>query len=243
MYQLYENQLGGCLADDMGLGKTIQTLTLLLKVKRKNTPSVMAGKPENNQLQMNLFEPVAQAVEVQPASLIVMPTSLIHNWENEIRKFAPSLKIYTHVGGLRNKSNKIALAVRNSDVILTTYGTLRKDYEMLSSYDFFYLILDESQNIKNSSSKTYKSILEIRSKHRLVITGTPIENSLSDLWSQLNFLNRGLLGSLPYFKREFITPIEKKNDQEQEQKLQKLISPFVLTPHQGRSSQRPARTD
>lgn len=228
MYQLYENQLGGCLADDMGLGKTIQALTLLLKVKRKHTHSVMAGKPEGNPLQMNLFEPVTHAVEMQPASLIVMPTSLIHNWENEIRKFAPSLKIYTHVGGLRNKSNKIASAVRNSDVILTTYGTLRKDYEMLSSYDFFYLILDESQNIKNSSSKTYKSILEIRSKHRLVITGTPIENSLSDLWSQLNFLNRGLLGSLPYFKREFITPIEKKNDQEQELKLQKLIGPFVL---------------
>jgi SNF2 family DNA or RNA helicase len=157
-----------------------------------------------------------------------MPTSLIHNWENEIRKFAPSLKIYKHVGSLRNKSNKMAQTIGYYDVILTTYGTLRNDSEMLRSYDFWYVILDESQNIKNSSSKTYKSILEIKSKHKLVITGTPIENSLSDLWSQLNFLNKGLLGSLPYFKREFITPIEKKNDEEQQKKLQKLIQPFVL---------------
>lgn len=228
MYHLYENQLGGCLADDMGLGKTLQALTLLLKIKKKKSLSLLPEAEPGTQLQMSLFE-MPQAHEgLQPASLIVMPTSLIHNWENEIRKFAPSLKIYKHVGAQRNKSNKMASAIRYYDVILTTYGTLRNDNEMLGSFDFYYLILDESQNIKNSSSKTYKSIIEIRSKHKLVITGTPIENSLSDLWSQLNFLNKGLLGSLQYFKREFITPIEKKNDQEQQDKLQKLIRPFVL---------------
>jgi SNF2 family DNA or RNA helicase len=157
-----------------------------------------------------------------------MPTSLIHNWENEIRKFAPALKVHRHIGAQRNKSNNLASIIGHYDVILTTYGTLRNDSELLNSNEFYYLILDESQYIKNSSSKTYKSIIEIRSKHKLVITGTPIENSLSDLWSQLNFLNKGLLGSLPYFKREFITPIERKKDEERQEKLQKLIRPFVL---------------
>ncbi len=226
MYHLYENQLGGCLADDMGLGKTLQTLTLLLKIKKAKSQIIVPEK--DDQLQFSLFDQPESSTPLQPASLIVMPTSLIHNWDNEIRKFAPSLKVYKHVGGLRNKSNKMAQTIGYYDVILTTYGTMRNDAEMLRSYDFWYLILDESQNIKNSSSKTYKSILEIKSKHKLVITGTPIENSLSDLWSQLNFLNKGLLGSLPYFKREFITPIEKKNDEEQQKKLQKLIHPFVL---------------
>ncbi len=228
MVQLYENQLGGCLADDMGLGKTLQTLTLLLKLKKKpafqSAPEILIDGAQ----QISLFEPNSPEEAVQSASLIVMPTSLIHNWENEIHKFAPSLKVYRHVGALRNKSDKMGSAIRYYDVILTTYGTMRNDYEMLSSFEFFYLILDESQTIKNATSKTYKSILEIRSKHKLVITGTPIENSLSDLWSQFNFLNRGLLGSLPYFKREFITPIEKKDDRDQQKKLQKLIRPFVL---------------
>ena len=228
LYQLHENQLGGCLADDMGLGKTLQALTLLLKVRKVNSLSLPPEKENGNQLQIPLLDGASAQSEIQSASLIVMPTSLIHNWANEIQKFAPSLKVYKHAGSLRNKANKMASVIRYYDVILTTYGTLRNDHQMLSTFDFFYLILDESQNIKNSSSKTYKSILEIRSKHKLVITGTPIENSLSDLWSQLNFLNKGLLGSLPYFKREFINPIEKKNDQDQQLKLQKLIRPFVL---------------
>ena len=228
MVHLYENQLGGCLADDMGLGKTIQTLTLLLKVRKQKSLLFLKEPQFDNDQQMLLFENDEPTEDLQPASLIVMPTSLIHNWENEIRKFTPSLKVYKHVGSQRNKSSSMASAINYFDVILTTYGTLRNDYEMLKAYNFFYLILDESQNIKNSSSKTYKSIIEIKSLHKLVITGTPIENSLSDLWSQLNFLNKGLLGSLPYFKREFITPIEKKNDQDQEKKLQKLIRPFVL---------------
>ncbi|MBC8005746.1 MAG: DEAD/DEAH box helicase [Verrucomicrobia bacterium] len=228
MYQLYENQLGGCLADDMGLGKTLQTITLLLKLKKKPVAPLLPKIESDNQLQISLFDDLEAPQETQQASLIVLPTSLIHNWESEIQKFAPSLKVYKHLGATRNRTTQLESVIRYYDVMLTTYGTLRNDYEILSKHEFFYLILDESQNIKNSTSKTYKSILEIRSKHKLVITGTPIENSLSDLWSQFNFLNRGLLGSLPYFKREFITPIEKKNDEEQQLKLQKLIRPFLL---------------
>lgn len=225
MVQLHENQLGGCLADDMGLGKTLQTIALLLKVKKLENTVAMKASGDN---QLSLFAQNETQIKTQPASLIVMPTSLIHNWENEIQKFAPALKVYKHVGATRLRSEKFSQTIELYDIILTTYGTLRNDYEMLGQYEFFYLILDESQNIKNASSKTYKSLLEIHSKHKLVITGTPIENSLSDLWSQMNFLNRGLLGSLPYFKREFIGPIEKKEDEQQQAKLQKLIRPFVL---------------
>jgi len=227
MVHLYENQLGGCLADDMGLGKTLQTIALLIKTKREKT-DLFQHIPQNDPLQYSLFDQPVPTIKNQTASLIVLPTSLVHNWENEFTKFAPSLKIYKHIGILRNKTNSFASIINYYDIVLTTYGTLRNDVEMLANYEFFYLILDESQNIKNSTSKTYKSILEVRSKHKLVITGTPIENSLSDLWSQLNFLNKGMLGSEPYFKREFITPIEKHNDEQQQLKLQKMIRPFVL---------------
>ena len=227
MHHLFANKFGACLADDMGLGKTIQTIALLLKVQGARILQKASERLDGEQL--SLFgAPVASILSNQPASLIVMPTSLVHNWGNEIHKFAPSLKVYQHIGSQREKTAGLSRAINRYDVILTSYGTMRNDIDMLRSFEFFYLILDESQNIKNSSSKTYKSIIEIRSKHKLVITGTPIENSLSDLWSQLNFLNKGLLGSLPYFKRQYITPIEKKGDEEQQQKLQKLINPFVL---------------
>jgi len=116
----------------------------------------------------------------------------------------------------------------NFDVILTTYGTVRNDVEQLSKLDFFYLILDESQYVKNPTSKTYKAVMKLQSEHRLALTGTPIENSLSDLWAQMNFLNKGILGNLAFFRRYFITPIEKHNSNDQQEKLQILIHPFVL---------------
>ncbi|MGQ8336654.1 DEAD/DEAH box helicase [Sunxiuqinia sp. A32] len=225
MYHLYEHQFGGCLADDMGLGKTLQTLTLLLKLKRLKSVINIPQISKENQLPLFSEEDNQKG---QAASLIVMPTSLIHNWENEIKKFTPSLKVYKHVGIQRKKSLNLKGIIQYYDVILTTYGTVRNDFELLKEHEFFYLILDESQNIKNPTSKTYKTITQLRAQFRLVLTGTPIENSLSDLWSQINFLNKGLLGNLAYFKREFITPIEKKSDAEKQEKLQTLIRPFVL---------------
>jgi SNF2 family DNA or RNA helicase len=229
MYRLYEHQFGGCLADDMGLGKTLQTLTLLLKLKRLKK-QIIVPKTAPNDRQLSMFSEPQETDDApsQAATLIVMPTSLIHNWENEIRKFTPSLKAYKYVGIQRKKSLNLEGIISYYDIILTTYGTIRNDYEMLKEHEFFYLILDESQNIKNSGSKTYQTITKLKAKHRLVLTGTPIENSLSDLWSQINFLNKGLLGNQAYFKREFITPIEKKNDPEKQTKLQTLIRPFVL---------------
>ncbi len=227
IYHLYENQFGGCLADDMGLGKTLQTLTFLLKIKKQRT-TVTAPSLESQQGQINI--PFEEYVEEnhQPAALIVMPTSLIHNWENEIRKFTPLLKAYKHTGIQRKKGQAFKKIVYSYDIILTTYGTVRNDIDILSGYDFRYIILDESQNIKNPGSKTYQAVIQLKSKFRLVLTGTPIENSLSDLWSQMNFINKGLLGNLAYFKREFITPIEKKNDPEKQNQLQMLIHPFIL---------------
>jgi SNF2 family DNA or RNA helicase len=235
MYNLYENQFGGCLADDMGLGKTLQTLTLLLKLKRMKR-TVTIPDIEQSFGQGNLFTTPNETTEEaeketdkqQPASLIVMPTSLLYNWHNEVQKFTPSLKVYRHFGMSRKRTGNFQSLANYYDVILTSYGTVRNDFEMLKAVGFFYVILDESQYIKNPGSKTYQTISQLKAKHRLVLTGTPIENSLSDLWAQMNFINKGLLGNLAYFKREFITPIEKKNDPDKQLKLQTLIRPFVL---------------
>ncbi len=236
IHHLYENKFGGCLADDMGLGKTLQTLTLLLKIK-KTKPDIPDRYPEvePGQLRIAFDAPVEE--NHQPATLIVMPTSLIHNWENEIRKFTPLLHTYRHAGILRKKTGAFKKMVDRSDVILTTYGTVRNDIDMLREHEFRYLILDESQNIKNPGSKTYQTIMQLKATHRLVLTGTPIENSLSDLWAQMNFINKGLLGNLAYFKREFIYPIEKKSDPEKQSQLLTLIRPFVLRRTKGQVAQ------
>jgi superfamily II DNA or RNA helicase len=227
MFHLYENGFGGCLADDMGLGKTLQALSLLLKLKRRKQTIKASNLSENNR-QLNLFGHGKPEEKIQPASLIVLPTSLVHNWDNEIRKFTPSLKTYKHVGIQRKKAVDLEKTAQFYDIILTTYGTVRNDIEILSKTEFFYVILDESQFIKNPTSKTYKAVMKLRAQHRLVLTGTPIENSLSDLWSQMNFLNRGILGNLAFFRNSFITPIEKYKNREQQEKLQLLIRPFIL---------------
>ncbi|TKG95927.1 DEAD/DEAH box helicase [Puteibacter caeruleilacunae] len=222
MYQLRNNNFGGCLADDMGLGKTIQTLTLLQKVSSPRAELVSSDSNGST-----LFAEEAQQ-EIQPASLVIVPTSLVHNWNNEIAKFTPELKCYKHVGINRKKALNIDALINGYDIILTTYGTIRNDYQLFENHTFHYIILDESQYIKNPTSKIYQAVIRLQSNHRLVLTGTPIENSLSDLWSQVNFLNKDLLGSLAFFKREFIVPIEKKNDEEKQQQLQSLIHPFIL---------------
>ncbi len=227
MVHLHHNHLSGCLADDMGLGKTIQTLALLLKFKKED--SLFPHFIHRNSGQLSLFanEDITDE-NVQPASLIVLPVSLVHNWENEIRKFAPSLKPYVYKGARRREKIDLYDIILNYDIILTTYGTVRNDAEEFANHDFFYLILDESQTIKNSESKTYKTITTIRSQHRIVLTGTPIENSLSDLWAQMNFLNRGLLGSKTYFREELLMPIERDDSKDAAEKLSRLIHPFIL---------------
>jgi len=226
MLILQQLGLGGCLADDMGLGKTLQTLVMLLQSKRMVPESVPISEPELPIRQLDLFTPNFQGESIhRRTSLIVMPLSLIHNWLNEILKFSPGLKTYVHSGQDRVQDPRVFL---NYDVVLTTYGIVRNDLEMLRQIEFWYIILDESQLIKNPQSKLFRAVKQLKSKHRLVLTGTPIENSLVDLWAQLSFLNDGLLGNLPYFKEEYAVPIEKNGSTQQEEKLQKIISPFIL---------------
>ena len=199
---LREYSFGGCLADDMGLGKTIQTLAMLQQQKEDD-----------------------QQKDTHSTSLIVMPTSLIYNWLNEAKKFTPKLKILAHTGTNRNKDIG---KFDNYDVVITTYGVTRVDAEVLHGFYFNYIILDESQNIKNPSSKAFKAVRMLKSRYKLVLSGTPIENSVSDLWTQLTFLNPGLLGTQSFFNEEYVQAIEKRKDEDKAKKLQAIIKPFVL---------------
>ena len=200
---LYNSGLGGCLSDDMGLGKTLQTITLLDFIYSNNMDSSL------------------------PASLVVVPKSLLHNWQNELKRFAPGLKVYMNTGNKRIKTNEIGQLFNNYEVVITSYSVVRADIEYLSAYAFHYIILDESQTIKNPDSLLYQSIIKLLSSHKLVLTGTPIENSLSDLWSQFNFINPGLLGAFSFFKNNYIQKIKEKN-KHAEEALHQLIQPFFL---------------
>ena len=170
---LQQYHFGGCLADDMGLGKTIQTLALLQKHKEDT-----------------------EAAGSKCTSLIIMPTSLIYNWLNEAKKFTPKLRMMVHTGTFRYKSPEV---FTNYDVVITTYGITRIDIDLLTGYFFDYIILDESQNIKNPSSKSYQAVKQLKSRYKLILSGTPVENSVNDLWTQMSFINPGLLGSSAIF--------------------------------------------
>lgn len=195
---LEDYNFGGCLADDMGLGKTIQALTLLQHQKNENQGST---------------------------SLLVMPTSLLYNWEMEAKKFTPELKILNYTGINRVKDSS---QFGKYDIVITSYGTTRVDTEILAEFYFNYIILDESQAIKNPDSLISKKVRDLKSRRKLILTGTPIENSTLDLWSQMSFLNPGLLGNESYFKKEYLKPIEKGKDENKTRKLNSLIKPFLL---------------
>ncbi len=201
-------KFGGCLADDMGLGKTVQTLAMLQKQKEANDKG-----------QQNTTAPYPRT------TLLVMPTSLIYNWEMEAAKFTPSLKVFTYTGTTRNKNVE---QFEDYDLVLTSYGIVRLDIDLLKKYYFNYVILDESQAIKNPDSNIARAVQELNSRYRLILTGTPLENSTMDLWSQMNFINPGLLGGQSFFKNEFVQPIEKKGDVSKTEKLYTIIKPFIL---------------
>lgn len=222
---LRTHRLGGCLADDMGLGKTLQTLTQMVKHLTESKKTAGKNRLPSQSGQMDLFTEIEHAESVGHPSMVVMPASLIHNWQDEIRKFAPHIRHLNYTGPQRAT---LLCRIPEADLVLTTYGTLRNDYEELEKINFDYIILDESQVIKNPQSKVAGAIYRLDAKHRLTLSGTPIENSLTDLWSQMHFLNPGLLGDLKFFKRYFATPIEKNNDEEKQQKLHLLIKPFLL---------------
>ncbi|RLD51564.1 MAG: ATP-dependent helicase [Bacteroidetes bacterium] len=224
---LRDADFGACLADDMGLGKTLQMITLLQDTinERKKDKKNYSGKPEN-QIQLDLFASAEDTEKyIKKSSLIVMPVSLIHNWFNEIKRFAPDLKVLKYVG---NKRQNYIRKFDNYDIVLSSYATVRNDIDLIKEHEFLYVVLDESQFIKNAASKTYHAVLELDAEHKAVLTGTPVENSLSDLWSQMNFINDGILGNFSFFKNTFLIPIEKQKDEFWEQKLKTLISPFII---------------
>ena len=192
---LTDNNLGACLADDMGLGKTLQAIALL----------------------SNLHE------EKKKKSMVIMPKSLIYNWENEIKKFSPKLKVGVYYGINRDFSS-----LKKVDVILTTYGTIRNDIENLLEHKFDLLILDESQNIKNINSQTTKAVLLLNAKKRVALSGTPIENNLLELYSLFRFLNPEMFGSVQRFTNSYILPIQKYSDTSTIEELKKKIYPFLL---------------
>lgn len=224
LVQLYQNGLGACLADDMGLGKTLQTITVLLHAKEQKEQQPLQEEKEAVQLQ--LFQSQEEQAFLAPLNaLIILPASLVFNWEREIQKFAPSLSVYKHVGPKRHKDIRILVRY---DVILTTYQTALRDVELFEQIAHEYIVLDESQQIKNRESKIFKAINRLQANHKVSLSGTPIENSLSDIWSQMQFINPDLLGNFSFFKKEFITPIEKKQDEEKKIRLRKMVAPYVL---------------
>ncbi|PUV22313.1 SNF2-related protein [Sphingobacterium athyrii] len=195
---LSEFNFGGCLADDMGLGKTIQIITYILSQHEKGNMA---------------------------PNLVVLPTSLLFNWQKEIEKFAPHLKYVTLYGSGRNTAQ---LDVNKYHLVLTTYGTLLSDISFLKEQFFNIIVLDESQAIKNPESKRYKAVKLLNGRQRLVLTGTPVENNTFDLFAQLSFAMPGLLGTSKRFTTDYSTPIDKFQDSERAKELQQKIYPFVL---------------
>ncbi|MEA1916952.1 MAG: DEAD/DEAH box helicase, partial [Campylobacterota bacterium] len=192
---LYDNNFGGCLADDMGLGKTLQAITLLSFIYPKSkTPS-----------------------------LIVMPRSLLNNWQNELKKFNPSISFYMYYSSERSLEK-----LKNHNVVLTTYAIVRNDIEKLRDYEFDTIILDESQNIKNIDSKISKAVMLLEAKHKFALSGTPIENSLFELFSLFRFINGGIFSTLNDFKRDYAVPIQAEVNEDIAKVLKAKISPFLL---------------
>lgn len=195
-----ERGIGVCLADDMGLGKTPQTIAYLLARKESGVCS---------------------------PSLLICPTSVAGNWERELRRFAPSLTSYIHHGTGREKTG-FTERVAEHDLVITTYPLMTRDADLITAVRWSSVILDEAQNIKNSRTKQTKSIYQLQSDHRLALTGTPVENRLSELWSIMQFLNPGYLGSSQQFRVGYATPIERDHDPDKTAELRRLIRPFLL---------------
>ena len=189
---------GACLADDMGLGKTIQIIAFILLQRTKSTHNT---------------------------NLIVVPTTLIYNWQLELEKFAPSIRVHTIYGADRIKNTD---EFNKFEVVLTSYGTLLADIVFLKDFAFNYVILDESQQIKNPESQRYKAVRLLKSRNKIILTGTPVENNTFDLYGQLSFACPGLLGGKQYFKEIYSVPIDQFKSYKRAAELQQKIKPFIL---------------
>jgi len=195
---LHKHGYGGILADDMGLGKTMQTLALLLSLKEEG--------------------------QLGPC-LLLAPVVTLPNWEAELAKFAPGLKVARHQGARRSQH---VSELRSADLILVSYHTLKNDLDLFAAHEWDWVILDEAQYIKNASSQVFKAVRVLPAKHRLSLSGTPVENNSMELWAQFSFLAPGLLGSAEQFQEQFALPIERKGDQTAAGILRGLVAPFIL---------------
>ena len=223
--------LGGCLADDMGLGKTIQVIALHLH-RLKEPPTVQHG-PVAPKSTGRKPRPLKQAARAGPdpevpaqapdPTLVVCPTSLLGNWERELHRFAPSVPVRRFHGGNRNLED---LAI--GEVVLTTYGILRREREALGGAGFGIVVADEAQHAKNPLSETAKALRSIPAKARVALTGTPVENRLTELWSILDWTTPGLLGPLEHFRRTVAVPVERNRDKEATDRLSNTVRPFLL---------------
>ncbi|MFJ8259016.1 DEAD/DEAH box helicase [Peribacillus asahii] len=209
---LREHGFGACLADDMGLGKTVQMITYLLHVK------------ETSQT-VEMVETEAKPIKT---ALIVCPTSVLGNWQRELEKFAPSLHVHLHYGANRTKGEDFATKIADYDVVLTSYGLTHQDEEELASVHWSSIILDEAQNIKNAQTKQSRAVRKLQGQHHVALTGTPMENRLSELWAIFDFINKGYLGSLGQFQEKYVATIEREEQKDKIKELQRLIQPFLL---------------
>lgn len=193
-----EYGFGGILADDMGLGKTLQMITVLENTKHDNK-----------------------------VSIVITPATLILNWQDEIKKFSTDLNVLCISGSLATRK-KLIEQINNYNVIITSYDYLRRDYNLYKDYCFEYIILDEAQYIKNQTTKNAKAVKELNGIHHFALTGTPIENSLAELWSIFDFLMPNYLFSYHYFKEHFERPIVRDEDKDTQLRLKKMVEPFIL---------------
>ena len=203
MHYLEQLHMGPCLADDMGLGKTMQVLALLMQERHEN-PEV-------------------------PTTLLIAPTSVLGNWVRESQRFAPQLRVHVHHGAERVTNSKTwKQQIVGLDLLVTSYALMRKDQKLFSAKRWHRVVLDEAQNIKNPTSQQTKAVYALKAEHRIVLTGTPIENRLLDLWSIFRFLNPEYLGKQTPFRKTFELPIQKDGNLQQAEILKRLVTPFIL---------------
>ncbi|MGI5502419.1 DEAD/DEAH box helicase [Lentzea sp. CA-135723] len=193
--------LGACLADDMGLGKTVQLLAL---------------------------EALNRQHGKRPPTLLICPMSVVGNWQREAARFTPELKVHVHHGADRLDGDALREAVESHDLVLTTYALAARDAEALGDLTFDRVVLDEAQNIKNSATRQSQAVRQLKARHRVALTGTPVENRLAELWSIMDFANPGVLGTVSTFRARYAVPVERHNDQEAAARLRKITNPFVL---------------
>lgn len=247
LHWMSHNNLGAVLADDMGLGKTLQLLTLeaVERHEKREELGLQPGQYRapgaggdgaaetgdvDEQASLGLADTAALTAnphELRP-TLVVAPTSVVGNWAREAAKFVPSFGVLVHHGSGRLRGDEFIQAAKNSDVVITSYGTMARDHQLIRMLEWDRVVLDEAQQIKNSATKVSKAVRSTRARHRVALTGTPVENRLSEMRSILDFCNPGVLGSASFFRNHFAKAIEREQDEEMTQRLRQLTAPFIL---------------